>query len=100
MTSVLVLNAGSSSLKFALVDTETGDRPLSGIAERLGSDNASITLKGTGGRSSTRMLDRGDHHTAVATIIDETRALDLREQPVAVGHRVVHGGEEFAESVV
>jgi acetate kinase len=100
MTSVLVLNAGSSSLKFALVDPDSGSRAISGIAERLGTDAASMTVKRDVGEPETRTLAEGSHDAAVAAIVDATGELSDSVQPMGVGHRVVHGGSEFADSVL
>lgn len=98
--NVLVLNAGSSSLKFVLVDPESSERRLSGIAERLGTDEAELHVASDGGPSTTTALDPGDHRSAVAAILEATQRLPEDARPHAVGHRVVHGGEEFSDSVV
>ncbi len=98
-STVLILNAGSSSLKFALVDSGAGDRVLSGLAERLGSDEAQMRVDGPDGNRRSP-LGGTDHRAAVAAIIAEVTRLDAGLQPVGVGHRVVHGGERFADSVV
>ena len=76
MSQILVVNAGSSSLKYALVDPESGTHLLSGIIERIG-------------------LDVPDHATAFRMV---SQALSEAEgmTPEAVGHRVVHGGEQFS----
>ncbi|MFN8196641.1 MAG: acetate kinase [Nocardioidaceae bacterium] len=97
--TVLVINAGSSSLKFALVDARSGARLSSGLAERLGSDHAALRVEGLGSQG-TGPLGGGDHRAAVAHILDLVRGLDPSQQPVGVGHRVVHGGERFADSAV
>jgi len=81
VTTVLVLNAGSSSLKYRLVDPETGHAHVAGTIERIGSGRAP------------------DHETAVTIALEAVR--DARaESPVAVGHRVVHGGSAFERAVV
>ncbi|WP_339844633.1 acetate kinase [uncultured Halopseudomonas sp.] len=90
---VLVINCGSSSIKFAL--RREGDRAalLSGMAERVGSDRATLEWKTANKREETTLSD-GDHGTAMAALLPliEQHA----GQPVAaVGHRVVHGGEHF-----
>jgi acetate kinase len=77
---VLVLNSGSSSVKFALLDPETGERPRSGQIENIG---------GSG----------GSHHDAITRILghlDDGGPVDL----AGAGHRVVHGGERFSASVL
>lgn len=100
MTSVLVLNAGSSSLKFALVDPASGERALSGIAERLGTSDATISIKTGDSTPPGEHLAEGTHVAAVAAIVEAIHGLDDLLQPVGVGHRIVHGGDRFAESVV
>jgi acetate kinase len=77
---VLVLNSGSSSVKYALVDPDTGERPLSGQAENIGTSG-------------------GSHHDAITGILghlDDNGHVDL----AGAGHRVVHGGERFSDSVL
>jgi len=98
-STVLVVNAGSSSLKFALVDAGSGERVLSGLAERLGTAEASLRTSGHDGTHEAP-LDGSDHTAAVAAIIEAIGRLDPALQPVGVGHRVVHGGERFADSVL
>ena len=92
---VLVLNAGSSSLKFAVMALQGGEPALSGLAERLGTAQASIRLD-RGGERVTEALAGGNHREAVARVLKELEKLGLRAQVAAVGHRVVHGGELFA----
>jgi acetate kinase len=77
---VLVLNSGSSSVKYALVDPETGERPLSGQAENTGTSGGSYH------DAITRILDH----------LDDKGHVDL----TGAGHRVVHGGERFSDSVL
>jgi acetate kinase len=97
---VLVLNSGSSSLKFAVVDPATGDRALSGIVERLGTAKATLSITRGGSEAASPDLRGDDHAAAVAAIVDLVQSLSADHQPGAVGHRVVHGGEQFAASVV
>ncbi|CCE74070.1 acetate/propionate family kinase [Clavibacter nebraskensis] len=81
--SVLVLNAGSSSLKHRLVDPVTGAARASGTVERIGEPGG----------------DAPDHESAVRIALDRVQAAHL-PPPVAVGHRVVHGGSLFDRAVV
>jgi acetate kinase len=81
--SVLVLNAGSSSLKHRLVDPATGAARASGTVERIGEPGG----------------DAPDHESAVRIALDRVQAAHL-PPPVAVGHRVVHGGSLFDRAVV
>lgn len=96
---VLVLNAGSSSLKFALLDPESGHVQAEGAADRLGADLPDgpdgPTLRF--GQEPPRALGA---HATHADALDELLPR-LGDQPIrAVGHRVVHGGETFSDSVV
>jgi len=98
-SSVLVLNAGSSSLKFALFDMQQHSLLLEGIAERLGADNAEmkITDVDVGGGESSSVKKAGlDHLGAIKILI---AAIAHYPKPIAVGHRVVHGGEFFRDAV-
>ncbi len=96
----LVINCGSSSLKFALMPNEGSEDPiLSGLAERLGDADASITYKSSEGKK-TDSLNGGDHAVALGALIDFIAQRGLLDRVTAVGHRVVHGGEEFHASVL
>ena len=97
---ILVLNCGSSSVKFAVVDPSDGSRPLEGIAERLGSlEPGRICWHGSDGEGE-RSLGAGGHDVALRAITDLVEARPALHQNLAgVGHRVVHGGERFTASV-
>jgi acetate kinase len=97
---VLVLNSGSSSVKFAVVEAATGERALSGIAERLGTPEAVMRRRDGEGGDNESQLDGDDHAAAVDAILSAVRQLDVRRKPTAVGHRVVHGGDRFSDSVL
>jgi acetate kinase len=97
---VLVLNAGSSSLKYAIIDPASGDRALTGLAERLGTTDATMTLSVEGRDAESPELVHGTHHEAVSAVLEVARDLPPSMRPVGVGHRVVHGGERFTESVL
>lgn len=95
---ILVLNSGSSSLKFAVVDTDNGENLISGLGDRLGSDGASIRIDRHENGERIRVeeqLNGGAHAEAVARVLAELDSLGMREGVAAVGHRVVHGGEAF-----
>jgi acetate kinase len=96
---VLVLNSGSSSLKFAVHDTGARTPLLSGLAERLGADGAAITFKDTKGKQ-TQPLQAGGHAAALDAVLAELSHRGWLRALTAVGHRVVHGGERFTESVL
>ncbi|MGM0701371.1 MAG: acetate/propionate family kinase [Pseudomonadota bacterium] len=93
---VLVINCGSSSIKYALVSASSDLPRQAGLAERLG--RAEATLKGSDGRGETftRSLSGADHATALETILDCLEG----QHPGAVGHRIVHGGERFTRAVL
>jgi len=97
---VLVLNCGSSSLKFAIIDANTGKDIISGLAERLGADAPSIKYKFKGEKTTIKLAANQAHAHAIDTLVDLIKDHNLDEQLVAVGHRVVHGGEHFTQSVL
>lgn len=90
---VLVINCGSSSLKFALIEAHSGLARHHGLAERLGTASADWVLDDA---PSEPLAPGADHGAALDRILQ----LLSRERVVAVGHRVVHGGERFSESVL
>lgn len=95
---VVVLNCGSSSVKFAIIDAATGKAGLSGLAESLGNTDASLTYKLNGEKTSFSLTDNAGHTealNAISKIIEDTGV-----KPIAVGHRVVHGGEKFKEAAL
>jgi acetate kinase len=102
---VLVLNSGSSSLKYQLVDTDGQEAVLVGIIERIGASGALLSQERADGarvRESAAILD---HRDAIRAILDllsdpERGGLGALEEIGAVGHRVVHGGEAFTDSVL
>ena len=94
---VLVLNAGSSSLKFSLFDGEHEHALLEGLAERLGSDSARLQFKQPGTAALVSAQPGMDHLTAIAKVFDHLAQLQLKDSIIAIGHRVVHGGEYFRQ---
>ncbi|GAA5514348.1 acetate kinase [Deinococcus carri] len=95
----LVVNCGSSSLKFALLNPDSGEMPLAGLAERLGSDLAAVRVDREGERVSVP-LPHGSYPEAFGVLLAELDALGLRREVRAVGHRVVHGGDRFSTPVL
>jgi acetate kinase len=95
---VLVINCGSSSLKFALFEANTRQPMLGGVAERLGESAARIEFKGIVARAQP--LQDGTHTGALQAILDELDRENLRDRIVGVGHRTVHGGERFTKSAL
>ena len=96
--NVLVLNCGSSSLKFAVIDPDAPVEHVSGIAQRLGSPEASLDVKRNGTKTS-KPIAGALHDEALHAIVDVLRELGLADGLLAVGHRVVHGGSKFAGSM-
>jgi acetate kinase len=97
-SSILVINCGSSSLKFALIDTASHQAILTGLAEKLGLEQGQISFKHAGQKDS-QTLSEANHAAAMHAIIARLRELDLLDSVKAVGHRVVHG-EHFKASAV
>ncbi len=102
--NVLVINCGSSSLKFQLINSETEGVLAKGLCERIGIDGR-LTYQPEGGEKKTEELAMPTHTEAIQFVINaltnaETGVVKSLEEIGAVGHRVVHGGEKFASSVV
>ena len=98
---VLVINSGSSSLKFAVIDTISGDAVLSGLGECFGLEDSRVSWKYQGEKNEVAITDEGNHHqAAIIMLVDLVKELGLTENIVSVGHRVVHGGETFTQSVL
>ncbi|WP_305374258.1 acetate/propionate family kinase [Photobacterium leiognathi] len=97
---VLVINSGSSSLKFALIDTVNGEATLSGLGECFGLPEAVVSWKVNGEKHEFKLDGLENHHQqAVDRIVALVEELGLKEDIVAVGHRVVQGGNLFAHTV-
>ena len=101
MGAVLTLNAGSSSLKFALYDAE-GDQPIAeGIVDRIGANQAEIKLKDAAGADLPVVnIPLVDHAQAIRAVLDSLNAAFPGKKLGAIGHRVVHGGTEFDRPTV
>ena len=101
---ILVINSGSSSLKFQVIDSETEQVMARGLCERIGIDG-SFTYKTNSGISKKEPVPMSNHKDAVekllAALVDpEEGVLGSYEEIDVVGHRLVHGGEKFTGSVV
>ena len=99
---VLVLNSGSSSLKYQLVEPATAEVLASGTVERIGEPSGRITHQ-TPAESFTTQRDFGDHSAALVAVVDQfvEHGPDLATVGIrAVGHRVVHGGPDFSDPVI
>jgi len=94
---ILVLNCGSSSAKFAVIDPESGEEFISGIAQRLGSPQASLDWK-FGGKKETKELPGADHDQALREVVALLHETKLADGLRGVGHRVLHAGTKFSGS--
>lgn len=102
MSAVLVVNSGSSSLKYQLIDAESEEALASGLVERIGEDSGHIRHKGPEG-TTERSLPIPDHTAGFRAMLElfDSAGPSLADHPlVAVGHRVVHGGKRFFEPTV
>src|SRR5512138_3619487 len=95
--NVLVLNCGSSSAKFAVINSTDGKELISGIAQRLGSAHASLDWK-IDGQKTSKDLHRADHDIALRAVVELLKEHKLVDELKGVGHRVVHGGAKFSGS--
>ncbi|MCM1189391.1 MAG: acetate kinase [bacterium] len=102
---VLVINCGSSSLKFQLIDSASEECLAKGLCERIGIDGSMITYAPKGGEKTTKETPMPDHTEAIRLVLEALTdpaagVVKSLDEIGAVGHRVVHGGEKFAQSVV
>lgn len=98
--NVLVINSGSSSLKFAVINSQTGDEIVSGLGECFGLPEATIGWKLDGKKTEEAITAADNHHAnAIARIVKLIDDENLTESIVAIGHRIVHGGEKFTKTV-
>lgn len=102
--NVLVINCGSSSLKFQLINSESEAVLAKGLCERIGIDGR-LTYQPAGGEKNVSEKAMPTHTEAIQFVIDaltdaDTGVVKSLDEIGAVGHRVVHGGEKFAKSVV
>lgn len=103
--NILVINAGSSSLKYQFIDIETEKVLAKGLCERIGIEGSKLTQKAPDKDEFVRQENMKDHSDAIKMVIDALTGKDHgvisdMSQIDAVGHRVVHGGEIFSKSVV
>jgi acetate kinase len=97
---VLVLNSGSSSVKFALLLPGSGERLMGGIGERLGTPEALLRIQWLRAAAVEERLPGGTHQAVVARVLDHlAEAGHSGAHLLGAGHRVVHGGERFTSSV-
>ena len=100
---VLVINAGSSSLKYQLIETDNESVLAKGVCERIGLEGASITH--TGKTKVTLKAPMPTHKEAIKLVLDalvdkDHGVISSMDEIAAVGHRVLHSGENFKDSVL
>lgn len=103
--NILVINCGSSSLKFQLIDSETEKQIAKGLCERIGIDGSQIVYQPAGGEKEETVTPMPDHTKAIELVLnalmnEKTGVVKSLDEIGAVGHRIVHGGEKFAASTV
>ena len=103
--NVLVINCGSSSLKYQLINGESEKVLAKGICERIGIDGGALTHQAGEGNKEKTSIDMPDHHYAVKAMIEKLTdknvgAVQSLSEIGAVGHRIVHGGEKFTQAVI
>lgn len=102
---VLVINAGSSSLKYQLINTDNNDVIAKGLCERIGIEGSNLTHR-PAGKDEAKIVSPMESHAdaiklVIAALLDEKHGvIKSMDEIGAVGHRVVHGGEYFSESVI
>ena len=103
--NILVINCGSSSLKYQLIDMEEKKVLAKGLAERIGIEGGRVKYEASGKDEIVIEEKLADHKAALKIVLDslqhpEYGAVKSLDEIDAVGHRVVHGGESFAHSVI
>ena len=101
--NILIINAGSSSLKYQLMDPQTGVVSAKGLCERIGIDGR-LNHK-VGEEKVVKDIPMPTHSEAISSVIDALTSKDhgvvsSLSEISAVGHRVLHGGMKFSESVI
>ena len=98
---ILVINCGSSSLKFAVYEEASRTPLVTGLAEALSSDSARAKIHFKDSEQSVFNLPNADHETIIKKILSELELrLVLSDQLLTIGHRVVHGGEHFSAASI
>lgn len=101
--NILVVNCGSSSLKFQLINAEDETLIAKGLCERIGIDGSRIVYQKIGGEKEVNEIPMPDHTTAIELVLkaltnEKSGVVKSLSEIGAVGHRIVHGGEKFASS--
>lgn len=103
--NILVINCGSSSLKFQLIDAATEKQIAKGLCERIGIEGSRLVYQPAGGEKEETATPMPDHTKAIELVLnaltnEKTGVVKSLDEIGAVGHRIVHGGEKFASSTV
>lgn len=103
--NVLVINCGSSSLKFQLINSKSEEVIAKGLCERIGIEGGKMIYTPAGGEKQEKEIPMKDHTEAVRLVLEaltdpDTGVVKSLEEIGAVGHRIVHGGEKFASSTL
>lgn len=103
--NILVINCGSSSLKFQLINAQSEELIAKGLCERIGIEGSQMTYSPTGGEKVQVTEPMADHTAAIRLVLDaltdqDTGVVKSLDEIGAVGHRIVHGGENFAQSTL
>jgi acetate kinase len=102
MAKIIAINAGSSSLKFQLFEMPSEEVITKGIVERIGLKDSIFTIS-VNGEKNKEVTDIPNHEVAVKILLDKLTTLGIiksLDEIEGIGHRVVHGGEEFSDSVL
>ena len=95
---ILILNCGSSSVKFALINPKDSKSLLTGLAENIGQKNCQVTIKTE--KKSVKVIENGQYKDIFLEIKKFLEDKDYLKDVLAVGHRIVHGGKYFTKSVI
>ncbi len=103
--NILVINCGSSSLKFQLINSESEQCIAKGLCERIGIDGSRIAYTPAGGEKEVTVVPMADHTDAIRLVLEaltneKTGVVKSLDEIGAIGHRMVHGGEKFSGSVM
>lgn len=103
--NILVINCGSSSLKFQLIDAVTEKQIAKGLCERISIEGSQLVYQPAGGEKEETVTPMPDHTKAIELVLnaltnEKTGVVKSLDEIGAVGHRIVHGGEKFASSTI
>ncbi len=101
--NILVINCGSSSLKYQLINSASEAVLAKGLCERIGIEGSQITYQPAGGEKEVTVSPMPTHTQAIQMVLDaltndKTGVIKSLDEVGAVGHRIVHGGEAFTAS--